>query len=276
MVAVAAGPLSRHLVQLELLRSLSQTRDMQGALFDILTIRRIRSYTAGEPVPVWNSNEARFVDDCDGETWVRKRELESGPNPMIAEAIGWLLARELDVPSPDAAWAEDAVDGVVWLSKFVPCIHWEPSHADRLADAAELGSILALDCILLNEDRHSRNVLVIPDAADTLMLRVKQIDTGTSWVAWPSSDHRRDDTPALDRLLPNVPVDACRPGAEATAERAGGMTRDRIDAIVQAALALFPDRREDAPVISELLFHRCRGAENLVRRYLDAIEGRSP
>ncbi len=60
---------------------------------------------------------------------------------------------------PDAAFCNDPAERA-WLSACVEDVaHWSPAFAGRIANVDEAGAMLALDVWVLNEARHSRNIL---------------------------------------------------------------------------------------------------------------------
>lgn len=60
----------------------------------------------GRKVPVPNGAEAAYALDFEGRAWVRKPVYLLGYNGLLAEALGWLLARYLEISVPDAAVVE--------------------------------------------------------------------------------------------------------------------------------------------------------------------------
>lgn len=72
------------------------------------------SLADGPVVPVPHTGMAVYSIDAQGRKWVRKREENIGCEELLAEAIGWLMGRRLDVPVPDAAFYRGP-EGASWL-----------------------------------------------------------------------------------------------------------------------------------------------------------------
>jgi hypothetical protein len=70
-------------------------------------IQRIPAIVRLHRVPVPHTNEATYVLDGAGQRWVAKREADMGCEALLAEALTWLLARQVGVPVPDAAFCDD-------------------------------------------------------------------------------------------------------------------------------------------------------------------------
>lgn len=225
----------------------------------------------GRPVPVGNSHCAVFTTTPDGVTWIRKRELDSGPQPLVAEALGWRLARQLSVPVPPAAIGEPNGE-LSWLSYFLDgAMGWDETRADRLSNPDDLGAILALDAIILNEDRHAANILCLPDENE-YSLSIVSIDTGAAWIGWPDDYARRvDDIPSVQKLAAGLPVDACQAGARDLALRAAQLSPDLLRDAAWEALDIV-ERLDQLQVLTQTLVRRCASAPQLVTAYLEAIE----
>ncbi len=239
-----------------------------------LRLPRISRLANVAPVKVPNSSEAFYVQDAAGERWVRKLELETGPEPLLAEALAWLLAKELGVPVPEAAIC-DGRPGVLgsqlgWMSKFENHIaHWTPARAQALEVPAELGSVLALDAIIWNEDRHERNLLVCPSPTPD-KLRILAIDMGAAKLGWaPDFSACGIASPPPGRLVRGIPVDAVSDGAAETASRAAGIRPELLSAMVKEACALVGDLR--FPTLCATLAARCLAAPEIVTSYLKKV-----
>lgn len=146
---------------------------------------RFDHVTDGGRVRVPHSSDARYCMSPDGRRWVRKRASETGFEALLAEALGWMLARELAVPVPDGAVTGEG-DDLSWLSEQVPAVqHWDASRVHYIHNLEELGRMLTLDAIVFNEDRHARNILLQP-APTELELRAWSIDVGDSPLGRPT------------------------------------------------------------------------------------------
>jgi hypothetical protein len=103
------------------------------------------------------SNDPHYYSINGGpETWVGKSTNEIGDEGLLAEAVCWLLAKALGVPTPDALCGV-AQDERVWLCAFQTGTHWQPTTLSQLRQMDELGRILAFDALVMNEDRHAGN-----------------------------------------------------------------------------------------------------------------------
>ncbi len=85
-----------------------------------------------------------------------------GTNGLLAEAVGWLLSRQLSIPTPDAAVGYPDDDNErCWLSqRLLHVTHWSPDIIPHLYNLEVLGRMVALDVLVLNEDRHIGNLLI--------------------------------------------------------------------------------------------------------------------
>jgi hypothetical protein len=133
---------------------------------------------------------------ADGRTWIRKRVITTGDQPLVAEAVSWLLAKALRIAVPQAAVlvAADHND-TSWLSQEItPMLQWDDREAKDIVNLEELGKVIALDALTLNNDRHQGNLLV--QATESGTLRLWAIDSGNALVGWPDDfAERRDEIP---------------------------------------------------------------------------------
>ncbi len=110
-----------------------------------------------------NSSDATYAVDSGGGRWVRKMYVNTGYQPVIAEALGWLIGREIGICVPDAA-VHGSGDDLSWLSSYIPhAQHWDGSKAHFIVNINELGAALTLDAVLHNHDRHRQNILLVPE-----------------------------------------------------------------------------------------------------------------
>jgi hypothetical protein len=134
-------------------------------------IERIQSVEDGPKVLVANTSEARYTMSSDGRRWIRKRQVDTCFEPLLSEALSWLLARELKVPVPAGAVTGEG-DDLSWLSEYIPSVvHWHPDLVHYIVNLDDLGRMLALDAIIHNSDRHGGNILLQP-APTELELKV--------------------------------------------------------------------------------------------------------
>lgn len=126
-------------------------------------------------------DEHRVSITADGRTWIRKRVVITGDQPLVAEAVAWLLAMELGLPVPHAAIlvAPDHND-TSWLSQEVsPMLQWDDGDAAAVVNIEALGRVIALDTLTLNNDRHQGNLIVQALAPGQLLMWA--IDSGNGW-----------------------------------------------------------------------------------------------
>lgn len=236
-------------------------------------IQRVRSLVDGELVQDY---EHRWARDERGRLWVRKRERDIGVEVLAAEIIGWHLARHLDAPVPDAAVYRSDADryATSFLSAAVqPALHWDIDKEIFLNNLEDLGNVLALDAIILNGDRHARNLLLEPDP-DELHLRLWAIDTGNALVGSPADFlAHADDVPVPISGL-GLPVARVRQRVVQTAQQAMLISRHHLARVVQEASEI-TDFSDLARII-DVLEDRCQRAPELVSRYLSRWTGAIP
>ncbi len=234
-------------------------------------IERVTGVINGALVPVENGSEARWARDASGRQWVRKREADTGFQPLLAEAASWLLGELLDVPQPRAAAFFDGEEWS-WLSERIvgAAEHWEADMRDQVANLDGLGRVLTLDALVFNEDRHRRNLLVEPVAEDSL--KVWAIDAGKAEIGWPEDFLARGlAPPSPHNHARGLPVDALRDPAMAAASVAALLPESGLVAIVAQACEIA--REPSAPALAAALISRCRRAPEIVVRYLDLVGG---
>lgn len=233
-------------------------------------IKIVVSLADASPVPVQHTGNAVYALDSEGGRWVRKREADMGCEGFIAETLSWLVARRVGAPVP--AGAVFTADGAErsWLSSVIPAVaHWNAALAPFVINTDELGAILALDTVVLNEDRHAGNIL-LEHHPDELHLRVWAIDHDDAIVGRPDDFvARRNSIPSARNLARGLPIDLIAPHAVAAAERLRDCSSAEIHGLVQECCLLAHEPRSED--IGSVLFDRCRTAPELVSRYLDVI-----
>lgn len=222
-------------------------------------------------MPVQNSSGAVYSVDGTGRRWVRKRVSEMGHEALLAEALGWLLARHFSVPIPDAALTGRGEDAS-WLSGYLPFVkHWNAAEGTRVRNLRAIGKVLMLDALLMNGDRHAGNVLLAP---------LKRGDRLTAWaidfdhalVGWPGDFAALsvDELPSLRNLARGLPVAAMRPGARQAAREARLLDRRILAGYVTEACEIAEEPRKDALLAA--LQARADRAIELTDLYLASIE----
>ena len=95
-------------------------------------------------VPVDNGSFASYVRDAQGREWVCKLEDNTGWQPILAEALGWLLGCRLGAPVPDVALYEGE-HGRAWLSARVAfAAHWSSRHRAQVSNMDAFAAMLAI------------------------------------------------------------------------------------------------------------------------------------
>lgn len=242
-------------------------------LFHPGLIEHLTGVTDGAVVPVPNGSEARWAIDNSGRQCVRKREADTGVQPLLAEAASYLLALELHVRQPHAGVFHDGQEWS-WMSERLRAAgeHWDADMRDLIANPEEVGRMLALDALTFNEDRHRRNLLVEP-VGDAAHLRVWAIDSGNAEIGSPSDFVRRGlAAPSPHNHAHGLPIEALRPAALAAAQVAVQLADDKLRAILTEACGLAREPAIDA--LTTTLIARCRNAPAIVSGTMDALGAR--
>lgn len=213
-----------------------------------------------------NKSEARYAKTDDGKAWLLKSNMR-GPE-FLAESLGWLLAHRLNVPTPDGA-ATIYAGKPAWLSALIRQVdYWDASKMSAIHNISEIGSMLALDALVYNEDRHHRNILLEPDP-DEYTVKVWSIDLADAEIGRPLGLERIGLTlPSANYIARGIPLDAIREQAMRTADLAMQIKPDDLRADVVESCGLASERNVD-PLYTGLL-RRCQNARTLVDQYLTA------
>jgi len=241
-------------------------------LFPRPLIERLSGAVDAGPVPVPNASEASWARDTSGRLWVRKREIHTNWEPLLAEAASYLLGLELEVRQPHGAVFHDGAEWS-WMSEAIPAIgeHWNPDMRDFIDNPDEVGRMLALDALVFNEDRHPGNILVQP-LDDEVHLCLWAIDCGKAEIGWPRDFIGRGlahPDPAHNHA-PGLPVETLQSSAMDAAAVAVHVAEEKLRRIIVEACELAGEPGTDA--LAEALISRCRHAPEIVSRYLDALK----
>lgn len=242
----------------------------------LLTIERIPSEELADVkrVEVPHTNDAVYCLSADGRRWIRKREENMGWQELYAEAIGHLLARRLEIPVPNAAVCLND-EHRSWLSECVPDVaHWHHSRVPFITNLESLGSMLTLDAIIGNSDRHARNILLQP-SPDEQHLKIWLIDMGSSLIA-----HADDyiqiglEPPSSDNHARGIPLDldAVQEGLTNTALAAGRITAQEIKNIISYSSQIVKEGYSEQ--LAMALYARCQKAKQIADIYANTIRGR--
>src|SRR5437870_1289669 len=118
-------------------------------------LRRVEGLADGQRVNVPNAGDAVYSSASDGTLWVRKHVVNIGCESLLAEVIGWMLARRLGVTIPEAAVCM-AKGEESFLSRVIaPVLHWSAPHAGNIVNMQSVAAMVVLDVLILNEDRHA-------------------------------------------------------------------------------------------------------------------------
>ena len=200
-------------------------------LFEHIDTQPSEAFRFDDIVPVQCASEVRFAFGNDGRRWVAKR---SSGSDIVAEACGWLLARELDVPVVGDVRVVTDDEGLWWLGEHVVGAgHFSVHASQSIVNAAALGAMFSLDALLGNEDRHAGNILVAPDAAG---LRFVAIDFAGSWCGLPTSFRDRGvGVPHLRSLAEGLSRGLLETSARATSTRIAELSDRTVAAIAYEA-----------------------------------------
>jgi hypothetical protein len=235
-------------------------------------IERVSGVMDGGPVQVDHSSEAVYAMDGKGRRWIRKKMAFTGWQPILAESLGWLIARDLGVRTPEGAVCGSG-DQLSWLSAYIPnALHWQRSLAHFVKNLDDLGAMVTLDALLYNGDRHAKNILVVPGQNEADLM-TWAIDMGNALVGYP-----RDFVDLKLRVPENhnpargLPLELMRPGALRAAAQATKLAGTPVlEGYVKEACQIVGE--ETAPLLLEALSRRMERAGDLVEQYLKILEG---
>lgn len=245
----------------------------QGSLW---TIERVPEVVDGGIVRgMFDAHRVSMTPD--GRTWIRKRVLTTGHNSLTAEAVCWLLAHELQIDVPHAAvyLCEDDDNETSWLSNEIsPTLHWGETEYAQVANLENLGGLIALDVLTLNNDRHAGNLIVQPNGRGSA-LTLWGIDSGNALIG-QAYDFvaRRDDIPDAAvlpvRALVNTDAwERVRERALRAAEQILQLNGILLDDFVAEGCAL--GREPKRAEIGQVLLHRRDRIVDLTARYLQEL-----
>lgn len=210
----------------------------------------------------------------DGRSWICKyaRKAQRRELMIQSEAIAAMLVPHFGARLPAVAVADIGNEAHAWLSEeLVGAVAWEPrQHATILENFGEVGAMLALDAVLLNDDRHPGNLIVhgIDDRADVLIGFAIDNDKALHDVV--ALGQRIDLLPAIEKHLKGLPRSPVLiEGALSAAARARAIGAGTLRAIASESCAAAGLPND--PIIFELLRARCERAESLTRRHLAAL-----
>ncbi len=213
--------------------------------------------------------------------WVRKdvNAIGLSNQGLCGECLTWLVCQRLGIPTPDGAIWRGPTGELAWLSRFLDgALPWKPRRRAAVQDWSPLSAILALDVVLLNRDRNSRNLLVDFTAAG--QLRPWAIDHERVGAVEPAflSRHLEATLHELPGFLASgsqprgLLSQRLRAPALEAAERFAALGRDdkalREDA--RSSLVLSGYAVEEPDKWMDQLRYRFLNAADLVERYLSS------
>jgi hypothetical protein len=235
-------------------------------------IERIPSVVDFAPVPVPNACDAVYATDG-SRRWVRKPLM--GANGLLAEALGLMLGRELRAPIPEGA-VTGPPDDFVWLSEVLPNIqHWDSHSVNFVINYPEVGRLMALDALLLNDDRHAGNLVLQATAKNEFERRAWGIDMGNAVAGVPTDFAKAGlATPSIAKLVDRLPVTPLQEGALLAAVQAQELSPYVVTSMVREACELAREPRENEELLLAALLRRLARAPDLVEEYLLKIGSR--
>jgi|GEM_PF-1364193 len=249
----------------------SRSRDTSTLSIWGAKVDRIESVEDLEPLdPNRNSSKACIAySSSPSRTWIRKRRGDTGHPALLAEVVGWLLAKELKVPTPYGA-VTGTGDDLSWLSEVVPHVHqWNAFRAKYVQNLDEFGRVLALDAIAYNPDRTERNILLKPTSRGHRLVAYS-IDLGASLLGSPRELAAAGLTlPEVEALAERLPIDRLSEGALAAADAAQLLPKTRVAYMVNGACRVTGEREAD--ILTDALFGRTQAARQLTEQYLAKI-----
>jgi hypothetical protein len=233
-------------------------------------LQRLTAWQVRGRVPVEHNNEAHYALSADRRSWVVKRASLSGPGEILAEAVGHQLAPLLGIPVPTGAWGE--LDGDLhWFSERRPFVsHYHPAHLANVTPLTDFGRVIVLDVLLINEDRHAGNVLLVHGGDGALTPCF--IDFGSAIVGQPGNFARNVHyEPRHANFAPrSVPAEHLRTGADAALAALLALPDHQLTDIIREAceIARLP---HDAAGLAAALLERRAVTSVLVSHFLARI-----
>lgn len=220
------------------------------------------------PVGVRNSSNA-WWGELEGRTYLVKEQTH---NELVSEAVSCLLGRAIGLKVPLGKIWHDAEDGLdYWLSPQLPLAqHWDPLDWPLVSNRDDFATMLVLDALVGNADRHSQNVLLVPTEERTFVGWF--IDHSNSAIGSASSmDELGLGTHQQFRIPAGFPVGELAGQAKEAAERVSrysfGVHR-AINAGLSSVPSLTPEERA---TIFTMASARCADAPRLTEAYTSRI-----
>lgn len=210
-----------------------------------------------------HSNDVEWVFAPDKSRWVLKREM-LGANSMLAEAIGYELSRMLGIKTPAPGLLCDQYGGFLWMTACLPHVkHWSPTDHAAIGNATDVGTMLTLDVVVGNNDRHAGNILLVPSGG---AFTAYSIDFEDSWAGTPEDmiAHSGGGLPTLvAAFAPMLPINDLQKAMLDAAAFCRTWSRPQLAAKIQPWCNLFGETQSSA--IVDGLVSRSQLATQLVR-----------
>ena len=225
----------------------------------------------GAAVSVPNKSGAMYAL-ATGRKWIRKTKLSTSEFDMLAEALGWLLSRKLDLPIPNlAAYVPGEYEKDCWLSELIQNAgHWSADKTP-IQNLKDMGGFLTLDALLMNADRHEGNILLEPrveNGEETWHLW--GIDFGNATIGRINEFVSiRSDLPDTKVLPRDLPFEILEGPALQAAEEIKTWPASFINKSVHEACQVAGYER--AGELAEVLEIRCNEAVSLTETYFKNI-----
>lgn len=231
-------------------------------------IRTITSLVKRGEVPVPSTSVPVYAMG-DGEFWVAKN---GGSGEVLAEALGWLLAGRLRVPTAPRVAVYLEGGQVWWLSGLVEGVNeWKSSDAFAIVNADALGRMMLLDVVMLNTDRHSRNILIINDGQGP---RVVAIDMGGAEIAGGAAAANPLTPLDISRLAPGVVRPVVERGMRGAIGHLSKIDDNALHQMCAVAVQAAGLHMAKADEIAEVLIARRDASTELTDRFLADLDAR--